>query len=527
MMELQDIVFNRNITTKDLLKCNTKPCCSKFKISVYRNHSFELVEKIIHPFLNFANISTEFVYSDYDDSLSFINFDTKADLAILWLDISRYNTPDVESFITERVNYLLNIYNGRVLFIPFMGEIKINSSRVITFDLSDINNSLGSNFCDFRLEPFSGTKLSPKAIIEIARALGLSYLPAILTTNLKAIVFDLDNTLYAGVLGEDGIDGIALTREHENLQKYIVELYNKGFFICIASKNNKEDVIELFKKRTDFPLKLEYITKYFVSWEEKSLAIKDIAKTLNIGIDAILFVDDNIGEIVSMLNSYPEIKVLWAKDSAVDTEYILRNYPGLLKLNITTEDYIRHKDVLANAQRARLQNNMSKEDYIKSLDLVLTYSINKTDYATRISELSNKTNQFIFSYKRYKQYDIEQIMNNENYIVVSVKLRDKLSDSGLIGACIFKKENNYMLLEECFISCRALGRGVDSHIIYYSIELALKRLNLTRLKVNFMNGPRNLPAKSFAEEHLGKYVSEANVFNAKTNFDFITVNIEE
>ena len=150
----------------------------------------------------------------------------------------------------------------------------------------------------------------------ISEDLGLNYIPACLKTPIKAVVFDLDNTLYKGVLGEDGINGIELSEGHRKLQEKVVALSKQGFFICIASKNNEEDVVEMFKKRDDFPLKLEHITKLCVSWNSKADSIKEIQKFLNIGISDMLFVDDNIGELATVKAEHSLINEIHAKDDA-------------------------------------------------------------------------------------------------------------------------------------------------------------------------------------------------------------------
>ena len=528
MFDLQNFIFENKLTRNELLNySSTKENNKKFKVSVYRNHSFELIENTIKPFLNYAKINIEFVYSDYDDSLSFLNLDLSSDLIIIWIDFTRYDNENIDKFIKERLEYLTSIYSKKILFVPFESNIKIENKNIITYSLNTIKENLETKYLDLRLEKFSGTKLSPKALIEISKDLGLNYLPSMLLPKIKALVFDLDNTLYKGVLGEDGIKGIELTPNHKKLQEYIVELSNKGFFICLASKNEEEDVIKMFKERTDFPLKLEHITKYYISWEEKSKAISEIARFLNIGIDSILFIDDNMGEIASVLNLYPEIKYILAKDNADITLNILKNYPTMLKLNIKDEDKIRQQDTQANEQRQILQKTLSKEEYIKNLAINLIYSIDKQEQIPRISELANKTNQFICSYKRYSELEVERLMQDKNSTVISIKLKDKLSDSGIIGVCAFVNKQDYVELEECFISCRALGRGIDDNIILYPIKLALEKFNNNNFKIDFVTGERNKPAQKYLEENLAQFINKVSTFDKEFDNNLVTINIEE
>ena len=190
-----------------------------------------------------------------------------------------------------------------------------------------------------------------KIPFEISAHFSKSQFKSILETGKRMIsdwALDLEQK---GVLGEDGYQNIELTQGHKKLQEKIVELSKQGFFICIASKNEERDVIEMFENRSDFPLKLENITKLCVSWNSKADSISQIQKFLNIGIKDILFVDDNMGEIASVKSAHPDINIILAKDDANLTLNVLNNYPRMLKLNINYEDLIRKQDTQANEKR--------------------------------------------------------------------------------------------------------------------------------------------------------------------------------
>ena len=525
MFDLQEFVFEKKLSRVELYNYKNTSL-NRYKISVYRNHSFELIEHTINLYLDYANIKPNFIYSDYDDSMSFINLDLSSDLVIVWIDFTRYDIDNTELFVSERLNYLSSIYSKPILFVPFRNELNIEKSNIITFNLTKIENNLKDKFVDLRLEPFSGTKLSSKAQIEISKELGLKYIPACLVPPIKAIILDLDNTLYKGVLGEDGYKNIELTEGHKQLQEKIVELSNQGFFICVASKNEEQDVIEMFNCRNDFPLKLEHITKLCVSWNSKSQSISEIQKFLNIGIKDMLFIDDNMGEIASVKTVHQDINIILAKDNAFDTLNILNNYPRMLKLNINYEDSIRQKDTQANEKREQLKNSLSKEEFLKTLKMELVYSLNNIQQIKRISELANKTNQFICTYQRYSEKDIENLMNDKNYLIISISLKDKLSDSGIIGVLVFKHEQDYINIEEAFISCRALGRGIDENVICYPIQLALETFNKNKIKFNFIKGERNKPAELFIDSHLLSFKNTINIFDKKINNDFLNIKIE-
>lgn len=506
--EIQDFIFESNPTRQDILAYNKNDNgLKKYSVYVYRNHSFELIEKNLTPYLDYANLSIDFKYSDYDDSLSFFDLDTNADLIILWLDLSRYDNKNVTSFIESRLTSLKSMYKKNILLVTFLGEYEIIDSQIVNYSIDKWKDSFNGNFQDLRLEKFSGTKMSMALTSFIAKDLGLNYFSSLLRANLKCIILDLDNTLYKGVLGEDGIQGVELTQGHNALQKRISELALSGFFVCIVSKNDQVDVDNLFKNRNDFSLKKEHLTIVKASWDPKAVAISEIATELNIGIDSILFIDDNLGELLSVEQVFPEIKSIFAKDDANITLDVLNNYPGLFKLGATFEDTLRTTDSQANAERLLIMKNSSKDEFIKQMEIGFEFLINPIEDAYRIHELANKTNQFIFNYKRYSKSEIEALILSTESVVVAVKVKDKLSESGIVGVIILTKESSgeHAILDECFVSCRALGRGLDNIIVDGAIAAGLKKLNMDKLLVSIEKGERNSPAISYFEANLEQF----------------------
>lgn len=532
-LDLQAFLFEKETSRLDLI--NFVPTIAPlYRISVYRNHSFELIENTITPYLEYGGLGVEFSYSSYDDSLSFLELDLSADMVILWLDLSAYTMLNLQGFIEERVTYLSQIFKGNILFVPSCNDkaINVENLQVVQYKLSKLEKRLGDKFFDLRLEPFSGTKLSSVANLEISRDLGLNYLPALLKPNLKGLVVDLDNSLYHGVLGEDGVDGVVLSEGHRQLQVKLKDLSEQGFFLCIASKNDQRDVVKLFEERTDFPLQMNDFVEVYANWDSKADSISSIAESLNISSDSLLFIDDNMGELVSVLETQPAINLLWAKEDALITLDILSNYPGLLRLNFKREDSLRKDDTLANKKRFQMQRSLSKEGYIKDLQMALLYEVDNLVHVDRVTELSNKTNQFIFSYQRYSYQQVETLMKSDDSTVVTISLSDRLSKSGIIGVIVLKKQERSSLikdlglLEECFVSCRALGRGIDQAIVLGGVSIALKSLDLKNLKVNFTKGERNLPAQKFSEKYFDTFRASPGDFDYQIPTNLITVTIK-
>ena len=526
-LELQEYIFEKKPKRRELLNYRAKEHPHQYKVQVFRNHSFELIEHTIPVYLDYAGIGVCFSYSNYDDSFSFLDLDTAADLVIVWIDGARYPNISVQDFLDERIRTLRAVTNQPVLVLPFRSEITLDITDVLTVNLTQLCAELGTDIIDERTLTATGTALSSKAMLHVSKALGLQYLPALLRPPLKGLVVDFDNTLYQGVLGEDGIQGVILTPGHKALQQELKRLAGQGFFLCAASKNELEDVCSLLDSREDFPLKREDFTKLCVSWKPKSESIEEIAGYLNIHTDSLVFIDDNIGELTAVQMNHPHIRLLHAKEAADITVEVLRSYPGLLKLRSSSDDAKRSADVRSNEERTQLRQTMSHSDYIKSLELQLTYSLNDRNRMSRVSELANKTNQFIFNYKRYSEAEVEQLMSSEDAAVLTLSLSDRLSDSGLVGVFVGRRQDDHMELEECFVSCRALGRGIDEIMVSGAISVLLKHFGLDRLRVQFQTGPRNKPAEAFVNDCLHDYIAAPAVFAYELPKDLLTITISD
>lgn len=521
LLELQKQIFECALTRRDLLRY--APTVQKsYRVQVFRNHSFELVEHTIGLFLDYAELGIEFLYSSYDDSLSFIDFNPDVDLILLWIDTTRYSG-DVSAFLNERLIQLRQIYQKPILIVPFGRDIAIAQPGVTVFNLSTLEIKLNGGFTDRRAMEVTGTALSSKAMIAISRILGLLYLPALLRPALKAIVVDLDNTLYHGVIGEDGIQGVVLTEGHKQLQLRLKQLADCGFFLCAASKNNANDVEDLFKIRSDFPLKKDDFTKIISTWDSKASSIQKIAEFLNINSDSILFIDDNIGELISVQMRFPNIKTILAGESGSATCAVLSEFPGLLKLTNSDDDTKRKKDIQANETRRILQKKLSTEDYIRSLEMRLIFSYDNEMQIKRISELANKTNQFIFCYKRYTEAEIAFRMHAKEYSIAAISLSDRLSDSGLVAVCVGRAVEGYAEIEECLISCRALGRGIENAIVLGAIKGIAQHLGKSKVKILFQRGDRNTPAQQFVAQYLADYLDRPEEFSFDMPENLLTV----
>ena len=277
------------------------------------------------------------------------------------------------------------------------------------------------------------------------------------------------------------------------------QLKSQGFLLTIASKNEEEDVKEFFIKRKDFPFNWNDFAVIKANWELKSQNILTIAKMLNIGTDAMLFIDDNPAEIQNVESAGIDIKTILAKTPEL-TLNILEYYPNLLKLTSSKEDVLRTQDIQANQTRNELVKRLSPKEYFEKLEIKLDFYINNKEHIQRITELLNKTNQFILTYARLTLTQVEEAQNNG--VVITINMSDKLSDSGIIAILVANKSSEgFINLQEMTVSCRALGRNLENIMLPKMFELANQHLNGNgNILINYKKGPRNMPAINWLKD---------------------------
>lgn len=298
----------------------------------------------------------------------------------------------------------------------------------------------------------------------------------------KALIFDCDNTLWKGVLGEDGFDGIKMSAKspmgvpYEAVQYMAKELSRKGIIIGLCSKNNAEDVEQVINTHPDFALTQEEIVIKKVNWTNKASNINEIAKELNIGLDSIVFVDDSDFEVNLIREELPEVEVIQVPKRA-------HSYPGLIRekmqlffsISETKED--KKKALMYKQQAVREQEKNSFtdiKDFLKSLELEIDLSTDKLSILPRVSQMTQKTNQFNFTTKRYTEQDIQAFYDNPDYTVVALNSRDKFGDSGITGLIVLRREKTDAHIDTFLMSCRILGRTIENKFLDTVISILAK-----------------------------------------------------
>jgi FkbH-like protein len=304
----------------------------------------------------------------------------------------------------------------------------------------------------------------------------------------------LDNTLYRGVLGEDGPAGLEVDADYEKVQEALIDLRGQGLFISVVSRNEIGDVQDLFEQRKDFLLRPEHVDAWAVSWGKKSDGIRDAAEQLRVAPETFLFLDDNPGELLQVQTSIPGIAIGHASTPAMSLQ-VLTYYPGLFSFDDAGTDSFRAADLASERARAQLRTSSNEVDYLAALEVELDFALDRPSDRARLAQLSSKTNQFNTALTRLDELDIDARMKDPMARIVSIEMSDRLSASGIIGFLAATRDSaGEVTVEDVCVSCRALGRGVEDIMLAEALAKIADELGVARLSIPFTEGPRNGPA---------------------------------
>lgn len=517
----QQVVFAPRLRRAELLRLRPTWPCRPLRLHVLRNQPFEYVASGLGAFAAYAGYDLQVTLSEYDDSLSDMRVHD-ADAVVVWMDLGRHdgNSAQVASWLAERISALRDLSPAPVLVhdqapAPARSEAaELNAALrpaltaipgVYVVEQAAIAEELGDPYIDKRAAAITGFALSDAACLETARQIGLRWLPALLGTGIRAVIVDLDGTLYDGVIGEDGPAGIRLRPAHHALARRLLELRDRGVFLGLLSRNEPEDVEELFATREDLVLRLDHFSAVSATWEPKSEGFRWLIERLRIAANTVLLVDDNPGDLAAVANEVHGVHCLWADPADPEaTARALRWYPGLDKPVSSQADALRVAD-LAATERRELESRQAADPaaYLASLHLEVTLAKDPVHHLARLHELSMKTNQFNTALSRMSEGELDLRMTDPDSRVVSAALRDRLSDSGIVCGLVFHRKGDRVVVDELAMSCRALGRGVETPLVLAALRLVAAELGTTTVVFPFTVGPRNDPARRWLIELTG------------------------
>ncbi len=312
----------------------------------------------------------------------------------------------------------------------------------------------------------------------------------------KVIVLDCDHTLWQGVCGEDGAMGIKLDPPRQVLQELVMAQYHCGMLICLCSKNNEEDVVEVFERRQDMPLKREHIISWRINWNPKSENLKSLAIELNLGLDSFIFIDDNPLECAEVQANCPEVLTLLLPTKVAEIPRFLQHIWAFDRLKVTTEDKKRTSLYKQNIQRDRLlKQSPTLENFLAGLGLEIKIASPSPQQLERVAQLTQRTNQFNLTTIRRSPQEIEQLCSS-NYECLGVEVSDRFGDYGLVGVLLFTTDKDSLIVDTFLLSCRVLGRGVEYKMLARLGEIAGQR-GMAQVKLAYVQTEKNQPAINF------------------------------
>lgn len=299
----------------------------------------------------------------------------------------------------------------------------------------------------------------------------------------KCLVLDLDNTLWGGVIGDDGLAGIvigqgsALGEAHLAFQAYAKALTRRGIILAVCSKNDMANALEPFQQHPDMLLKRDDIACFVANWQDKAHNLRQIAAELNIGLDALVFADDNPAERAIIRQELPMVGVPeLPEDAALFADTIARG--GYFEtVGITADDLARSGQYQENIARQELMESMSDMDgYLRSLAMVARWSAFREVDRARVVQLINKTNQFNLTTRRYSDAEVGAAMADPRVLTLQLRLADRFGDNGIIALLIgrFVGDSAVVEIDSWLMSCRVLGRGVEAAALSLLVEAARK-----------------------------------------------------
>ncbi|MDR1503992.1 MAG: HAD-IIIC family phosphatase [Prevotella sp.] len=407
-----------------------------------------------------------------------------------------------------KINYQITDTNIEEAVIEYNQKLHVFERNMVNIKIIDINNFYfrfsEDQLIDWKFYYLSQIPVNPKLIPEFSQWFKRQ-LEIIELKRKKCIVVDLDNTLWAGVLGEDGAEGIKMDEDYPGsafrfFQAYLLELAREGIILTVCSKNNESDVLMVWEQHPDMLLRKEQFVAYRINWNNKADNIKDIATELNIGLDSVVFIDDNPSERELVKQMLPEVSV----PEFPAHPYL---YPAFVKqltdnyfssYRLTQEDLLKTQQYKENAERVQYRNQFTDlKSYLRSLEIELNIEKLNEFNITRFSQMTQKTNQFNLTTRRYTETEIQN-MSDAGALAYGLRVKDKFGDNGLTGLIIIKADENSACahIDTFLLSCRILGKDIECALLTYML-IKMKNAGIKQVFAEYNKTSKNTQVMKF------------------------------
>lgn len=411
-----------------------------------------------------------------------------------------FNYPEIEDTVFgSYANKVVSSFTYQVRRLNYeLMNLSQQYQNLFICDIAGLQNKLGRDVM-FAANVYTSTEmiLSVDALPYVASRV-MDIVCAVKGQFKKCLILDLDNTVWGGVIGDDGLEGIQLGhglgigKAFTEFQMWVKKLKQRGIIICVASKNNEDTAKEPFVKHPDMVLKLDDIAVFQANWETKVDNIRTIQSILNIGFDSMVFLDDNPFERNIVRENIKGITVPELPEDPAEYLEYLYSLNLFETASYSNLDKDRTKQYQVDAQRVSLSKTFTNEaDFLKSLNMVSVVSGFTKFNTPRVAQLSQRSNQFNLRTIRYTDADIEALANDPNVIDLSFTLEDKFGDNGLIAVIIMKPlDKETLFVDTWFMSCRVLKRGMENFTLNTMVEKA-KAAGYKKIIGEYIPTPKN------------------------------------
>jgi FkbH-like protein len=407
-----------------------------------------------------------------------------------------------------------------------------NNKQVFIFDLNEVASKYGKdNYINYPMY-YRGALLFNEAFLHLVSYELMGYIKALKSKTRKCIVIDLDGTLWGGIIGEDGLDGIKLNvnypgNEFVDFQRSILSLHNRGIILAVNSKNNLEDAFEVFQKHPYMLIKEKNLASYRINWQDKVQNLIDLAKDINIGLDSIIFIDDNPVERERVKASLPEVQVVEMPSSSALYRKTLEKLNDFNTLSFTKEDLHRSEMYFARRKRQDLEQQIqSIDEFIKTLEIVAEINYINEFSLSRVVSLLNRTNQFNLTTKRYTETEVKQMSDKRNkFLIYTLRVQDKFGDEGIVGVAIVRKDSmESWFIDSFLMSCRVIGRKIESTFLYKVIKDA-QQGKVRNIEAEYIPTKKNVLVKDFYQQHGFELIEEKDDKSTRWKLDVLNVKV--
>ncbi len=383
----------------------------------------------------------------------------------------------LRSYVRERPSVYLFDYNG---FASVLGKRELHDPKMYYL-------------ADFRLALEHIPALTAEYVGYIRPLVGLTK---------KCIVLDCDNTLWGGVIGEDGIGGIRLGptpegRAYLEFQQYLLSLHHRGVILAINSKNNVDDVLKVLREHPSMMLREDHFAAMRINWDDKASNIRSLADEINIGTESMIFVDDDPLNRSIVRELLPEVTVI---DLPADPSEYLESLSILKEFNalvLTDEDYAKGKMYAEEKKRKTLEHTSQDfNQFLEKLSIVVTIEMANERTIPRIAQLTQKTNQWNMTTRRYTSEAISGLLRSNQWFIASIQTQDAFGDNGIVGVVMVDISQEPWRIDTLLMSCRVIGRRIEETILAWVIERAMNA-GVKKVVGEFIKSSKNTPAEGF------------------------------